>query len=54
MMIVLVLVLVIFWMIGNYVAERAGVHALEEAPFPGLGLILTVVALLVALLILTT
>jgi uncharacterized membrane protein len=50
----IVLVLVIFWMIGNYVAERAGVHALEEAPFPELGLILTVVALLVALLILTT
>ena len=54
LMIVLVLVLVIFWMIGDYAAERAGVTALEEAPFPELGLILTVIALLVALLILTT
>jgi uncharacterized membrane protein len=50
----IVLVLVIFWMIGNYAAERAGVKALEEPPFPELGLILTVVALIVALLILTT
>ena len=50
----IVLVLVLFWMIGNYAAGRLGVTALEEAPFPELGLIVTVVALLVALLILTT
>ena len=50
----IVLVLVICWMIGNYAAQRAGVKALEEAPFPELGLIVTVVALVVALLILTT
>ena len=50
----IVLVLVICWMIGNYAATRAGIAALEEAPFPELGLITTVVALLVALLILTT
>lgn len=50
----IVLVLVIVWMIGNYAARRAGVAALEQAPFPELGLIVTIVALLVALLILTT
>lgn len=50
----IVFVLVILWTIGNYVAARVGVAALEEAPFPELGLIVTVVALLVALLILTT
>ncbi len=50
----IVIVLVILWMIGNYAATRAGVGALEGAPFPELGLIVTLVALLVALLILTT
>ena len=50
----IVVVLVIVWMIGNYAAARAGVTALEEPPFPELGLLVTVVALLVALLILTT
>lgn len=50
----IVLVLVIAWTIGNYAAQRAGITALEEAPFPELGLIVTIIALLVALLILTT
>ena len=50
----IVLVLVIMWMIGNYAATRAGVKALGEPPFPELGLLVTVIALLVALLILTT
>lgn len=50
----IVLVLVTMWMIGNYAAERAGMTVLEEPPFPELGLLVTIVALLVALLILTT
>ena len=45
--------LIIVWMIGNFAARQAGVTALEEAPSPELGLIVTIVALLVALLILT-
>ena len=50
----IVFVLVILWTISNYVAARVGVAALEEASFPELGLIVTVVALLVVPLILTT
>ncbi len=42
------------WVIGNYVARAMGSTALEEFPFPDLGFIATVAALLVALLILTT
>lgn len=44
----------IAWIIGNYVARAAGSMALEEFPFPDLGFIATIGALLVALLILTT
>lgn len=49
-----VLLMIIFWMIGNYVAHRAGVTALEEFPFPDLAFVATIAALLIALLILTT
>lgn len=51
---IVVLALVVLWMIGNYVVMLLGGRALEGAPFPELGLLVTVVALLVALLILTT
>lgn len=46
--------LAIAWIIGNYVARATGSTALEEFPFPDLGFIATISALLVALLILTT
>ena len=46
--------LVLTWMTGNYVAHALGSTALEQFPFPDLGFIATVAALLVALLILTT
>ncbi|WP_267397462.1 MULTISPECIES: DUF1003 domain-containing protein [unclassified Sphingomonas] len=42
------------WIIGNYIARATGSTALEEFPFPDLGFIATIGALLVALLILTT
>ena len=42
------------WMIGNHMARVVGGTAVEEFPFPDLGLIATIVALLVSLLILTT
>lgn len=42
------------WTAGNLVARRIGAAALEEFPFPDLGFVVTVAALLVALLILTT
>lgn len=51
---VIVLVLIMVWMIGNYAATRVGVAALEEAPYPELGLFVAAAALLVALLILST
>ena len=41
-------------MIGNHVERVIGATAVEGYPFPGLGLFATIVALLVALLILTT
>lgn len=44
----------IAWIVGNYVARAMGSTALEEFPFPDLGFIATIAALLVALLILTT
>ena len=44
----------IAWIIGNYVSRALGSLALEEFPFPDLGFIATIAALLVALLILTT
>lgn len=49
-----VLVLIVSWMCGNYVAHRMGVHALEEFPFPDLAFVATLAALLIALTILTT
>ena len=49
-----ILALVILWIAGNYVASLFGSSALEEAPFPDLGFVATIAALLVALLILTT
>ena len=44
----------IAWVIGNYIARSMGSTALEEFPFPDLGFVATIAALLVALLILTT
>lgn len=49
-----ILLTIIVWMIGNYVASRMGVRALEQFPFPDLAFFATVGALIVALLILTT
>ncbi len=49
-----VLLTVVGWMCGNYVATRLGVGALEEFPFPDLAFAATVAALLIALSILTT
>ena len=50
----LIIVLMIVWMSGNYLARRLGVTALEEFPFPDLAFAATIAALLIALLILTT
>ena len=49
-----ILLMIILWMTGNYVAHRLGVTALEEFPFPDLAFVATIAALLIALLILTT
>ena len=49
-----IVVMMIGWMCGNYIARRLGVTALEEFPFPDLEFVATIAALLVALLILTT
>ena len=49
-----IMLLIIAWMVGNVVAKASGSTALEEFPFPDLDFIVTVTALLVALLILTT
>lgn len=49
-----VLLLVIAWIVGNYAATRIGGRALEAFPFPELGLLATIAAVLIALLILTT
>lgn len=54
MSLVAIFSLAIAWIIGNYVARALGSKALEEFPFPALGFIATIAALLVALLILTT
>jgi uncharacterized membrane protein len=54
MSLVVIFGIAIVWMIGNYVARVTGSVALEEFPFPDLGFIATIGALLVALLILTT
>ena len=50
----LILIIIIVWMIGNYTGSHFGVRALEQFPFPDLGFLATVSALIVALLILTT
>ena len=44
----------IAWVVGNYAARLMGSTALEEFPFPDLGFLVTIAALIVALLILTT
>lgn len=54
MSLVVIFGVAIAWIIGNYVARAFGSMALEEFPFPDLGFIATIGALLVALLILTT
>lgn len=51
---VIIFGIAIAWIIGNYVARAMGSTALEEFPFPDLGFMATISALLVALLILTT
>lgn len=50
----IVLLLILGWMCGNYVAKRLGVQALEEFPFPDLAFVATIAAVLIALAILTT
>jgi uncharacterized membrane protein len=54
MSLVVIFGLAIAWIVGNYIARALGSTALEEFPFPDLGFIATIAALLVALLILTT
>lgn len=49
-----IFLLIILWMVGNYVARRMGVSAVDQFPFPDLAFFATVAALLIALLILTT
>ena len=51
---VIIIGLVIAWIVGNYVARLMGSTAFEEFPFPDLGFLVTIAALMVALLILTT
>ena len=50
----IIVLAIIGWMCGNFVARRFGVTALEEFPFPDLAFIATIAALIIALLILTT
>ena len=45
---------VLGWTAGNVIAGRIGSKALEQFPFPDLGFVATIAALLTALLILTT
>ena len=52
--IALVVALVAAWVVGNLSASHLHVHALEDQPFPDLGLVLGFVAVVVALLILST
>lgn len=54
MSLVVIFGLAIAWITGNYISRSMGSTALEEFPFPDLGFIATIAALLVALLILTT
>jgi uncharacterized membrane protein len=48
------LLLIILWIVGNYVARYVGSTAFEELPFPDLAFFATVAAFLVTILILTT
>jgi uncharacterized membrane protein len=48
-----ILLLTVAWMIGNYLVTAWGAHGVEQFPFPDLGFVATIVALFVALLILT-
>ena len=50
----LILLFIVGWMTGNDAAARLGIGAWEKFPFPDLAFFATIVALLVALLILTT
>lgn len=50
----LIILLIVGWILGNYLALRLGVQALEEFPYPQLAFIATIAAVLIALLILTT
>lgn len=49
-----ILLLIMVWMVGNYIARKMGVSAADQFPFPDLAFFATVAALLIALLILTT
>ena len=49
-----IVMMIIAWVCGNYLARRLGIHALEEFPFPDLAFVATIAALLIAILILTT
>ena len=53
-MLTFITALVLAWIAGNTVAEMVGSPALERFPFPDLGLVVAVAALLIALLILST
>lgn len=50
----LLLAAVALWMAGNVAAERAGWHAPDAFPFPGLAFVATVAAFLLALAILVS
>ena len=50
----MVMGIVIAWIVGNYTVRLFGSTAFEDFPFPDLGLVVTITALFVALLILTT
>ena len=50
----IIVLAIIGWMCGNYVARRFDVTAREEFPFPDLAFVATIAALVIALLILAT
>ncbi|RST31285.1 DUF1003 domain-containing protein [Sphingomonas ginkgonis] len=49
-----VILTIAFWSGANLAAQKLGLQAVEKLPFPDLGIVVAVVALIVALLILTT
>lgn len=51
---IFVVLLMLVWVVGNYAARLNGWTPLEQFPYSGLEFVATVMALLVALLILTT